>query len=127
MAVTVSMAQKVLAYAIGHDPRLKPPSNDDATAMVMAWADALPAWTTVDLTREALALRANDSRTAPFALTLPELTQFLQAALKNRQRRERHAQGSYTTLPASRAIEPGDKPIPMPPDIKARLQRLFTK
>lgn len=121
--IQIHIAQQVLAFAIGQDPRLKPSSENEATAMVAAWAESIPDWATFDMVKDALIWRARDPRSSQFPVSLPELIQYLQVVRKRRDQQARHQAGVYTTAEPRNAIE-GDRPVPMPPGWK---EDLFNK
>ncbi|WP_461004591.1 hypothetical protein [Trueperella pyogenes] len=117
------IAQQILAFAIGQDPRIKPASENEATTMLAAWAESLPDWATFDMAKEALIRRARDPRASQFPVTMPELIQHMTVVRKRHEQQARNAAGVYTTLERRKAIE-SDHPVPMPPGWK---QELFNK
>lgn len=118
--IQIHIAQQVLAFAIGQDSRLKPSSENEATAMVAAWAESLPDWATFDMAKEALVRRARDPRSSQFPVSLPELIRHLQTVRSRREQQARNQAGVYTTLTPRNAVEEG-KPVPMPPGWKQEL------
>lgn len=114
------IAQQILAFAIGQDPRIKPASENEATTMLAAWAESLPDWANFDMAKEALIRRARDPRSSAFPVTMPELIQYLQVVRRRREQQARNQAGVYTTAEPRIAIE-GDKPIPMPAGWKQNL------
>lgn len=101
-------ASKVLAVAATFDPRLRPPTEADATARALAWAQALRAEMPVDYAIRAVVAHYQESTDS-----------IMPAHLNERWRAHRREELDRIESEA-RQVE-GRRGVPMPPEVRAQI------
>lgn len=108
--MTPAECAKILAIAATIDPRLRPPSLDDATARAQAWSQVLDYRMPLDWATRAVARHYAESTDS-----------LMPAHLNTVYRAERRAEADR--LAAEQALTPGEG-VPMPEELKARWSAL---
>lgn len=113
MALSPQDAAKVLAVAATFDPRLRPPSPEDARARATAWASVLHERMTVEW-----AVRAVGAHYAS------ETTMLMPAHLNAQHRLHRDREREEGQR-AQRALQPANA-VPMPPAVRGQIQAVLS-
>lgn len=109
--MTPDEAARLLAVAGTFDPRLRPPSPEDAQARAMAWSAALRKDMPPAFAQQAIVDHYAESTDA-----------VMPAHLNGRYRAHRRATAEQEASRAALDMAPG---VPMPPEVKARIQSLL--
>lgn len=109
--MTPEQAGQVLAVAAALDPRLRPPSQDDAILRARAWASVIHPW--IDATAGQWAVRKHYATSSDSVMPV-HVNRICSAARQDKDMR----------LPIEAAVAARENSVPMPDEFKEAIRKI---